>query len=707
LNDILDFSKVEAGKMTLDPQPFRIDQLLRDLSVILSANVGPKPVEVLFDIDPTLPRHLVGDALRLQQVLVNLGGNAIKFTAQGEVVLSMAVRQRDASGVTLEIAVRDTGIGIAPENHARIFSGFTQAEASTTRRFGGTGLGVAISQRLVGMMGGELQLTSALGQGSRFHFSIRLPVADDIVEDGKSESAESVAAEPLRALVIDDNPAARELLERMVRSLGWEVDAADSGAAGLDMLQARNASGTAYQAILVDWQMPGLDGWQTCERIRTLGQRVAAPVVLMVTAHGREMLAQRSGADQALLDGYLVKPVTASMLFDSIIDAHAGRAQAHPSRLRAELGGRRLAGLHLLVAEDNPNNQQVARELLEDEGATVQIAANGQEALDAVAAAVPPFDAVLMDLQMPVMDGFTATRLIRQDSKHLNLPIVAMTANAMASDREACLAAGMNDHVGKPFDLNHLVRTLLRHAGHDDLPAVATNATPLALADPVRAAAASAGVELAQALHRLGGNQAVYQRMLRSFVKDLADMPAQLRTQLAHAEFVAASHVLHTLKGLAATLGANALAAEAAQGEKRLASGAATDAATDAVAAACRAIAAAEPGLVALLQALQAAQAADAQAPTTPAEALDADVLQAELRLIAEQLRNADMAATDAMVALQRRFGVSIGLLLQPLDEAIGGLDFERALSLCDDLIHHGAARAAAEHPGSGPKELA
>jgi HPt (histidine-containing phosphotransfer) domain-containing protein len=195
--------------------------------------------------------------------------------------------------------------------------------------------------------------------------------------------------------------------------------------------------------------------------------------------------------------------------------------------------------------------------------------------------------------------------------------------------------------------------------------------------------------------------------MLRSFVKDLAEMPAQLRTQLAHAEFVAASHVLHTLKGLAATLGANALAAEAAQGEKRLASGAATDVATDAVAAACRAIAAAEPGLVALLQALQAAQAADAQAPTTPAEALDADVLQAELRLIAEQLRNADMAATDAMVALQRRFGVSIGLLLQPLDEAIGGLDFERALSLCDDLIHHGAARAAAEHPGSGPKELA
>jgi CheY-like chemotaxis protein len=345
--------------------------------------------------------------------------------------------------------------------------------------------------------------------------------------------------------------------------------------------------------------------------------------------------------------------------------------------------------------------------LLEDEGAIVQIAGDGQEAVAAVSSAATPFDVVLMDLQMPVMDGFTATRLIRLDPAYSTLPIVAMTANAMASDREACLAAGMNDHVGKPFELNHLVRTLLRHAGRDDMPAATASAAPLPLADSVHSAAASAGVELVPALHRLGGNRAVYQRMLRSFVKDLADMPAQLQTQLAQAEFVAASHVLHTLKGLAATLGANALAAEAAQGEKQLASGAAIDAATDAVAAACRTIAAAEPGLVGLLHALQAAQATDAHASAAPAEALDAHALQAQLRSIAEQLRNADMAATDAMVALQRRFGVSIGPLLQPLDEAIGGLDFERALSLCNDLIHHGAAQVAAEHPGPGPKELA
>jgi two-component system, sensor histidine kinase and response regulator len=699
LNDILDFSKVEAGKMTLDPQPFRIDQLLRDLSVILSANVGTKPVEVLFDIDPALPRHLVGDAMRLQQILTNLAGNAIKFTAQGEVVLSMTVRQRDASAVTLEIAVRDTGIGIAPENQDRIFSGFTQAEASTTRRYGGTGLGVAISQRLVGLMGGDLKVDSALGQGSRFHFCIALPVAVgqvDVLDEDRSAAAGPASA--LHALVIDDNPSARELLERMVRSLGWEVDAVESGEAALALLQARDTAGITYQAILVDWQMPGLDGWQTCERIRALGLRGTAPVVLMVTAHGREMLAQRSGAEQALLDGYLVKPVTASMLFDSIVDAGAGRAQSHPSRPHAKVGSSRLAGMRLLVVEDNPNNQQVARELLEDEGASVQIAADGQEAVAAVSAAAPAFDAVLMDLQMPVMDGFTATRLIRRDPAHAALPIVAMTANAMASDREACLAAGMNDHVGKPFDLNHLVRTLLRHAGRTDAGAGAHRAPPLP--EVVGMAAAAAGVELQAALQRLGGNREVYQRMLRTFVKDMGAMPAQLQARLAEGEFVPASHLLHTLKGLAATLGASALAAEAAQGETRLAGGATAAEAADSVARACRALTEAEPGLVVLLQALQAADAAPAATASAPAAAPDLDGLHAELRSIAEQLRNADMAATDAMVALQHRFGVALGPLLQPLDEAIGELDFERALHLCSDLIANAVAGDDADRSG-------
>ncbi|MDP1901016.1 MAG: CHASE domain-containing protein [Rubrivivax sp.] len=712
LNEILDFSKVEAGKTALDPQPFRIDQLLRDLSVILSAGLDKKPVEVLFDIDPRLPRELVGDAMRLQQVLVNLGSNAIKFTAQGEVVLSLAVLQQDAGSVTLDIAVRDTGIGIAPENLDRIFSSFTQAEASTTRRFGGTGLGLAISQRLVALMGGQLGVESTLGQGSRFRFCISLPLA-------AHRTADRVAATvALRVLVIDDNAAAREVLERMGRSLGWEVEAVDSGEAALARLQAQAGAADAYQAILVDWQMPGLDGWQTCERIRSLRLPGTAPVVMMVTSHGREMFTQRKVAQQALLDGFLVKPVTASMLFDAVVDARAGRRQAHPSRQGAAASGPRLSGLRVLLAEDNLNNQQVARELLEDEGAIVQIAGDGQEAVAAVAAATTPFDVVLMDLQMPRMDGFQATESIRQGLKHATLPIVAMTANAMASDREACLASGMNDHVGKPFDLGHLVRVLRRHAGRQETPSGADLAAarlgpgvppeaPLeALPEAVQHAAAAAGVDLPAALRRLGGKHAVYRRMLGSFIRDLAGMPAQLQEQLDQGDWPAASRQLHTLKGLAATLGATALAAVASQGEQRLADAALPAEASDAVGRACAAIAAAEPGLASLTQALQALQAASPE-PAPGASAPDTTALRAALQALAGQLREADMAATEAVVALQRQFGAAGLAQLQALDDAVGALDFERALALCQGLIAELESRRAYDAGVAAPRALA
>lgn len=686
LNEILDFSKIEAGKMTLDPQSFRIDELLRDLSVILSANVGSKRVEVLFRIDPALPRHLVGDAMRLQQVLINLSGNAIKFTAAGEVVVSMTVVQRGAGDVTVEIAVRDTGIGIAPENHARIFSGFSQAEASTTRRFGGTGLGVAISQSLVRLMGGELQLDSALGQGSRFHFCITLPLDPA----GEPEPApQRVPAAAVRALVIDDNPTAREVLELMGHSLGWVVDAVDSGEAALAILEAQAAAGLSYQAVFVDWQMPGLDGWQTCERIRALGLSSDAPMVVMVTAHGQEMLAQRSETEQASLDGFLVKPVTASMLYDAFVDARAGHARPLSSGGVAG-GGLRLAGLRLLVAEDNLNNQQVARELLEGEGATVQMAGNGQEAVDLVASAVPAFDVVLMDLQMPVMDGFTAVGCIRRDLGRLDLPIVAMTANAMASDRAACLAAGMNDHVGKPFDLDHLVSVLRQQTGRLGLGApVAVPATGLS-AD-LRAASVEAGVDLDVAVRRLGGKLDVYERMLGLFLQTLHTLPAQLRTELDQGDVPAISNQLHTLKGLAATLGQGALSVVAAQGEARLATSPGPADVAEVVRQADSAITAASPGLALLWQALTAGRpvdrSPDAQLESPPPAPPDTHSQVAALKVIADYLLNADMAATDAVADLVQRSGAAMGPALQPLEGAIQALDFERALGLCQDLI--------------------
>ena len=463
LDDILDLAKVEAGKLTLDPQPFRIDQLLRDLSVILSASVNHDQLDVLFDIDPAIPTHLVGDALRLRQVLINLGGNAIKFTAKGEVVVSVLMLQASASEVTLQFVVRDTGIGISPENQSRIFTGFTQAEASTSRRFGGTGLGVAISQSLVDLMGGTLQLESQLGVGSRFHFCVALPVAPTVAG---ALAPLNDATKAWRVLVVDDNPTARVVLERMGRSLGWTMDVCDSGEASIALMQQQANAGMYYEAVLLDWQMPGLDGWQTCQRIHTLPVSGRRPVVVMVSAHGREMLAERSSSDRAMIDGFLIKPVTASMLLDAIVDAQAG----HAPRKRPELKvtGHRLAGMRLLVVEDNLVNQQVARELLQKEGALVQTANNGEDAITLVAAADPIYDVVLMDMQMPVLDGLSATRHIRQVLGLTHLPIVAMTANAMAAERQECLDAGMNDHVAKPFELGHMVEVLRHQAGWKD-----------------------------------------------------------------------------------------------------------------------------------------------------------------------------------------------------------------------------------------------
>ncbi len=686
LNDILDFSKAEAGKMELDPQPFHVDELLRDVSVVLSAGIGGKPVELLLDIDAGLPPVLVGDAMRLRQVLINLGGNAVKFTERGEVVVTLAVVGRNDADVRLAVAVRDSGIGIAPENHARIFSGFTQAEASTTRRFGGTGLGVAICQRLVHLMGGELKLDSALGRGSRFHFEITLPVGSDERDRGGPVG--------LRALIVDDNPSARELLCGMVRSLGWHAEAAADGTEALQMLQAASAP---YDAVFVDWEMPGLDGWQVCERIRLDALAAGAPLLVMVTAHGRESLAQRADAEQGLLDGFLVKPVTASMLRDAVVDAKARvvgatgpgdapGATVGPAGCTTKRGARRLAGLRLLLAEDNLNNQQVARELLEDEGAEVQVAANGRLACEAVSRAAPPFDAVLMDLQMPEMDGFSATSRIRLTLDRTALPIVAMTANAMASDREACLAAGMNDHVGKPFDLDQLVTVLQRVTGRK-ASAVHAPAGPLVLPPGVPEAAQAAGVDLAAAVRRMGGQLDPYKRMLRNFVR--FDLPPLSKAWQALAGAEArddARRQAHTIKGLAATLGVTDLAEHAGRVERALAD---PDGGPvrDLLGALGAALDTVEPRLTRLQVALERSGTRRCPSSAMQGVAADPSALRAALQELARLLGDNDMQATAAMERLRDLHATSLGSRIEPLDAAIAQLDFERATAICDELL--------------------
>ncbi len=674
LNDILDFSKVEAGKMSLDPHPFRLDQLFRELSVILSATVGNKPVEVLFDIAPELPPLLMGDALRLQQVLINLGGNAIKFTQKGEVVVQLRLLERGEREVLLEFAVRDTGIGIAPEHQAQIFSSFTQAEASTTRRFGGTGLGLSISQRLVQLMGGELRLDSVLGAGSRFHFQLRLPVLAAAAPAAQLEDQQE-----LRVLIVDDNPSAREMLGAMARSLGWRVDTVGSGAEAIAQLTARHGGGASYQVVLVDWQMPGMDGWETSQRIRELAPDAATPLLVMVTAHGREMLAQRSEQEQGLLNGFLVKPVTASMLLDAVVDARAvgGAEPGMPVRLPSL---QRLAGLRLLVVEDNLNNQQVACELLEDEGASVMLAADGQQAVNLVGSAEPPFDAVLMDVQMPVMDGYAATRVIREQLGRRSLPIIAMTANAMPSDQAASRAAGMDEHVGKPFEIDHLVALLNRLCGRGSLASRLPRAGLEDIA-PLVEAARQQGVAVAAALDRLGGKRELLARMSASFASGQAELPRRLRESLAARRVAEAAGALHGLRGLAGTLGAERLSAQAQLLENRLRAEGTLE--EDQLQRFELELADACAALQAVAAALTSASAGAAPA----AAAADGPSLESQLRALAALLAQSDLVALEAFEQLQRQHGEALGPGLALLQKAIAELDFETALAECQNRL--------------------
>ena len=573
LNDILDFSKVEAGKLDLDPQPFRLDRLLEEIAVILGSSSGGKNIEVLFDVDATLPARVLGDSLRLRQVLVNLGGNAIKFTSQGQVVLRVRQGVQPGQEALIEFSLQDTGIGIPADKQAHIFSGFSQAESSTTRRFGGSGLGLAICKRLVELMGGTLALQSTPGLGSCFSFALALPrVATQA--DEATDPMPPVPT-PQCVLVVDDNPLAREMLRGMTQAWGWSTETAAGGAQALDMIRARLSEGVfPFDVICLDWQMPQMDGWETVRRIRALCRNGQRPRIVMLSAGGRDTLQFRTAQEQSLIDGFLLKPVMAQALKDAAL----GQLRAiDPLARGARSSQRPLAGMRILVVEDNLINQQVAEELLHFEGAVVSLAANGLLGVEAVASSQPPFDVVLMDIQMPVLDGYDATRRIRQQLGLTALPIVAMTANAMASDRVACLTAGMNEHVGKPFEMRHLVTLLLKLTGREGAPietfALARPSFSLASPDTGGAASIRSGftsvyVNIDVALERLSGLTSLYLGIAREYIDLLDRVEGEFCTAAAAGDIRALVVQTHSLKGVSATLGAQRLSDHAAQLEK-------------------------------------------------------------------------------------------------------------------------------------------
>ena len=557
LNDILDFSKINAGKMELDIHTFEVERLLQDLAVILSGNQADKNIEVLFDIDPKIPATLVGDSLRLKQILINLGGNALKFTAQGQVVVSMKLQAQAASKVTLQIAVSDTGMGISKEQIARIFDGFVQAEASTSRQFGGTGLGLVISKRLVDLMGGTLCLESELGCGARFWFDLCFDCPNGVA---LIDIDHKLAFKP-RILIVDDNIVSAQLLAYTVRSLGWHADIANGGHDAVDMVRITNSQNQHYHLVLMDWCMPQLDGIGAAELMLGINLQTNPLVIIMVTAFERERLVQQHNT-KVFYQDLLTKPVTPQCFFNSMVQVLTGTLSNENDWSSELISQQLLAGLCLLVVEDNAINREVAFELLSSEGAEVELAEGGVEGVSKVLNGNKTYDLVIMDMQMPDIDGLEAARRIRADQRFDHLPILAMTANVSSSDKEACFAAGMNGHAGKPIDMDQLIPDILSLVKRKSV-----------YSQPVLLETLPSNTEMLieefqVILKRFGGKVAIFQRMYSNFQPEISDLLVSLHNQIQAQDGPSAKRTLHTVKGLAAIMGAKALAVEAGKLEK-------------------------------------------------------------------------------------------------------------------------------------------
>ena len=462
INDILDFSKIEAGKLQMDASAFDLGDVMDNLANVVGLQAEEKNLELTFIEPPHLPTRLVGDPLRLGQVLINLVNNAIKFTESGDIAVSIEVTERDAMGVQLRFGVRDTGHGMSAEEQQRLFQPFSQADASTSRRYGGSGLGLAICHHLVRLMGGNISVDSAPGRGSYFSFTARFGL-----QLGNATTPSAVPLRSLsgvRVLVVDDNSTAREVIVGMARALGLAAEAAANGPDALRAATLAAGAAQPFDLVILDWKMPGMDGVECARQLSSAPNLRPPPTVLMLTAFGREEAVQQLTEQQVRVHGVLVKPVTPSALIDACATAlGVARRTDTRSALREEAlhsHAESLAGARILLVEDNALNQELAVTLLSEAGIEVTVANDGRQAL--ILLERQRFDGVLMDCQMPVMDGYEATRLLRLQPPLQDLPVIAMTANAMVGDREKVLAAGMSDHIAKPINVEELFATLAR-----------------------------------------------------------------------------------------------------------------------------------------------------------------------------------------------------------------------------------------------------
>ena len=672
INDILDFSKIEAGKLTIEEVSFDIDEMMSNISSMISQKCSEKNLELIFKLPNELPHKLIGDPLRLSQILINYGNNAIKFTEKGEVIISADILEQDEETIFLKFNVSDTGIGLTSEQKGKLFQSFQQADSSTSRKFGGTGLGLAISKQLANLMGGDVGVDSEFGKGSTFWFTAKFKLDKTITkrvlfkEDLSSKSV----------LVIDDNEPARLIIEDMLIAMSLKVTALESAEKGLQAVIDADKKGAPFDMIFVDWHMPpGMNGIEFVKALKKLIISKKPPCVL-VTGYAKDDV-----INDATIEGVehvIAKPINASLLFETILSIFNLQAtehhiqKTHSNPMKIDLNS--LKGARILLAEDNLLNQQIATEILEDEGFVVEIANNGEEAVNM--ANQSQYDVVLMDMQMPVMDGLEATKIIRQKFSNNDLPILAMTANASDADRDKCLEAGMDAHITKPIDPNLLFAGLAKWIKGKNSKSTNNEKVVTHSKDEIKIPEID-GVDARLGLQVAAGKVSLYIKMLKTFSTDQINAVSDIKGALDLSDFLTAQRVAHTLKGTCGSIGATQLQKIAGNIE---------DQCKDKIKIEeiIKNLEIVQPQLTLIIDSIKKALPEDKKLAST--SAFDASQVKPLVDKLRELLENNDTEANDLLEKSEELFMQFFGKeMFSKISESLQNFDFESALSLVNE----------------------
>ena len=672
INDILDFSKIEAGKLTIEEVSFDIDEMMSNISSMISQKCSEKNLELIFKLPNELPHKLIGDPLRLSQILINYGNNAIKFTEKGEVIISADILEQDEETIFLKFNVSDTGIGLTSEQKGKLFQSFQQADSSTSRKFGGTGLGLAISKQLANLMGGDVGVDSEFGKGSTFWFTAKFKLDKTITkrvlfkEDLSSKSV----------LVVDDNEPARLIIEDMLIAMSLKVTALESAEKGLQAVIDADKKGAPFDMIFVDWHMPpGMNGIEFVKALKKLIISKKPPCVL-VTGYAKDDV-----INDATIEGIehvIAKPINASLLFETILsifnlqatEHHIQKTHSNPTKI--DLNS--LKGARILLAEDNLLNQQIATEILEDEGFVVEIANNGEEAVNM--ANQSHYDVVLMDMQMPVMDGLEATKIIRQKFSNNDLPILAMTANASDADRDKCLESGMDAHITKPIDPNLLFAGLAKWIKGKNSKSTNNEKVVTHSKDEIKIPEID-GVDARLGLQVAAGKVSLYIKMLKTFSTDQINAVSDIKGALDLSDYLTAQRVAHTLKGTCGSIGATQLQKIAGNIE---------DQCKDKIKIEeiIKNLEIVQPQLTLIIDSIKKALPEDKKLAST--SAFDASQVKPLADKLRELLENNDTEANDLLEKSEELFMQFFGKeMFSKISESLQNFDFESALSLVNE----------------------